>query len=96
MNLEELHSKLKDITMIKVNCAEGFADYSNTDEVSLHAAGFDAFITGSCYYMISKLEGAENVLEDFKNKIRIGTNRLFISDFTDFENDYLVADVPSS
>lgn len=82
------------MTQIAVTCGgEGFLDYSQASEESLHSAGYDAFITGSAYYMMSKIEGAEEVLEEFKNKIRLGTSRLFVADFENAEEDQETADV---
>lgn len=56
---------------------EGMIDYTSADEASFHSAGYDAYITGTSYYMLSKLEGSEEVVKNFSNKIRLGGSRLF-------------------
>lgn len=92
-SLEELYAKLQEITQIKVRVAEGFTDYTAGDGDVFHDAGYDAFATGSCFYMLSKLDGADSVLDRFENKIRIGNSKMFLADFGDSENDLVTADV---
>lgn len=93
LNLEELYTKLQEITQIKVKVAEGFTDYTTGCGDVFHDAGYDAFATGSCYYMLSKLEGSDDVLERFLNKVRMGTSKMFLADFGDANNDVITADV---
>jgi hypothetical protein len=93
LNLEELYTKLQEITQIKVKVAEGFTDYAKGGDESFHDAGYDAFVTGSCYYMLSKLEGADQVVEQFSSKVRMGTSKMFLADFADSEKDVVTTDV---
>lgn len=92
MNLEELYEKLQEMTQIKVKVADGFIDYTQDSVEAFHDAGYDAFVTGSCYYMLSKLEGAADVIDSFANRIRLGTSRMFLADFSNPDNDLVTAD----
>jgi hypothetical protein len=98
LSLEELYLKLLEITQIKISINEGFADYANPkpedqEKDLFHSAGYDAFTTGSCYYMLSKLENSKTVFEEFINKVRMSTNKLFLIDFENPEKDKLITDV---
>lgn len=92
MNLEELYGKLQEITQISAKVAEGFADYTQGDADTFHDAGYDAFVTGTCFYMLSKLDGADPVFQAFANRIRLGTSRLFMGDLSSAEGDVVTAD----
>jgi hypothetical protein len=93
MNLQELYEKLLEITQTKIAVSEGFTNYLEAKGTAYHEAGYDAFVTGSCFQMLSKLNGATNVFEEFQNKIRIGSSKLFMVDFGSAESDVIIADV---
>lgn len=103
MNLEELYAKLCDTTNIKIACAEGMTNYAERlspeqlkekgAESGFHSAGYDAFVTGSCFYMMSKLSDGSSTIENFKNKIRLGGNRLFMADLGNPDADEDISDV---
>jgi hypothetical protein len=93
MNLEELYTKLQEITQISVSVGKGFTDYASGSADTFHDAGYDAFVTGSCYYMLSKLDGSTQIFKDFVNKVRLGTSRMFLADFGTPDNDVVTADV---
>lgn len=103
MNLEELYAKLLEVTSIKISCAEGMANYAERlspeqlkekgAESGFHSAGYDAFVTGSCFYMMSKLSDGSAKIENFKNKIRLGGNRLFMANLSDLDGDEDISDV---
>lgn len=93
MNLQELYEKLLEITQTKIAITEGFTDYLQAKGTTYHEAGYDAFVTGSCFQMLSKLSGADTIFEEFENKVRIGSSKLFMVDFGSAESDVIIADV---
>jgi hypothetical protein len=92
LNLEDLHSKLQEITQITAKIGEGFIDYTSGNSDTFHDAGYDAFVTGCCYYMLSKLPDSESIFKEFENRVRLGTSRMFLADFADPEKDVVTAD----
>ena len=96
LSLEELYVKLLEITQIKVMVEKGFTDYANPkneDKDSFHSAGFDAYTTGACFYMMSKLEKGDAVLENHINRVRMGSNKLYMLDFANPDKDICISDV---
>jgi len=95
LNLESLYKALREKSSLKLRIPteEGFIDF-NQDIETFHDAGYDAFVTGAAFAFIRDLYGSE-VLERNTNLVRLFTNKLFISDFSDPEKDKIICSVPS-
>ncbi|RUS80050.1 hypothetical protein EGW08_012167 [Elysia chlorotica] len=97
-SLGELHQTLqsKPFTPVTIKLAPGFGKYAE-DTNALHEAGFDAFVTGSCFATMCKFLGecqkpATDFLLPSSPVIKAFTNKLYLMRINDIQ--YLTLDGP--